>query len=78
MDIQRVLIMVGLAVTSYMLILAWNEDYYQGSTQTTEESVVVNDAYGTGDILPTMSEPTSMGFTDIIALQARDDVRKTH
>ena len=74
MDIQRVLIMVGLAVTSYMLILAWNEDYYQGSTQTTEESVVVNDAYATGDILPTMSEPTSMGFTDIVPSLEGDDV----
>ena len=74
MDIQRVLIMLGLAVTSYMLILAWNEDYYQGSTQTTEESVVVNDAYGTGDILPTMSDPTSMGFTDIVPSLEGDDV----
>ena len=74
MDIQRVLIMLGLAVTSYMLILAWNEDYYQGSTQTTEESVVVNDAYATGDILPTMSEPTSMGFTDIVPSLEGDDV----
>jgi len=27
MDIQRILILIGLAVTSYMLILAWNEDY---------------------------------------------------
>jgi len=74
MDIQRVLIMLGLAVTSYMLILAWNEDYYQGSTQTTEDSVVVNDAYATGDILPTMSEPTSTGFTDIVPSLEGDDV----
>jgi len=27
MDIQRILILMGLAVTSYMLVLAWNEDY---------------------------------------------------
>ena len=27
MDIQRILILLGLAVTSYMLVLAWNEDY---------------------------------------------------
>ena len=33
MDIQRVLMMLGLAVTSYMLILAWNEDYYQNPAQ---------------------------------------------
>lgn len=27
MDFQRILILLGLAVTSYMLVLAWNEDY---------------------------------------------------
>jgi len=32
MDFQRVFILLGLAVTAYMLILAWNEDYGQGST----------------------------------------------
>ena len=30
MDYQRILILLGLAVTSYLLILAWNEDYGQG------------------------------------------------
>jgi YidC/Oxa1 family membrane protein insertase len=39
MDIQRVLILLGLAVTSYMLILAWNEDYGQGKPQPTTETV---------------------------------------
>jgi YidC/Oxa1 family membrane protein insertase len=39
MDIQRVLMMLGLAVTSYMLILAWNEDYYQNPATTSSDSV---------------------------------------
>ena len=30
MDFQRIFILLGLAVTTYMLILAWNEDYGQG------------------------------------------------
>ncbi|MBL4681019.1 MAG: membrane protein insertase YidC [Pseudomonadales bacterium] len=30
MDIQRIFILIGLAVTSYLLILAWNEDYKPG------------------------------------------------
>jgi len=30
MDIQRIFILLGLAVTSYLLILAWNEDYKSG------------------------------------------------
>ncbi|MEX0942887.1 MAG: membrane protein insertase YidC [Pseudomonadales bacterium] len=29
MDFQRIFILLGLAVTSYMLVLAWNEDYGQ-------------------------------------------------
>ena len=68
MDIQRVLILLGLAVTSYMLILAWNEDYYQGSSQTTEDVVVVR-ASALGDMLPTMSEPTSHGISADISSQ---------
>jgi YidC/Oxa1 family membrane protein insertase len=30
MDFQRILILLGLAVTTYMLILAWNDDYGSG------------------------------------------------
>ena len=29
MDVRRNIIFIGLAVVSYMLILAWNEDYGQ-------------------------------------------------
>ena len=31
MDYQRVAILLGLAVTSYLLVLAWNEDYGSAS-----------------------------------------------
>ena len=30
MDFQRIFILAGLAVTAYLLVLAWNEDYGQG------------------------------------------------
>ncbi|MFT7384217.1 MAG: YidC/Oxa1 family membrane protein insertase, partial [Urechidicola sp.] len=33
MDFQRILILLGLAVTTYMLILAWNDDYGSGRTE---------------------------------------------
>ena len=36
MDYQRVFILLGLAVTSYLLILAWNEDY--GGARKSKES----------------------------------------
>ncbi|WP_404366215.1 membrane protein insertase YidC [Marinobacter sp.] len=38
MDIQRILLFVGLAIVSYMMVLAWNEDYNQPSpSQAMEE-----------------------------------------
>ena len=30
MDFQRIFILLGLAVTAYLIILAWNEDYGSG------------------------------------------------
>ena len=39
MDIQRIVLFAGLAIVSYMMVLAWNEDYNQPQTQT---------RYGTG------------------------------
>jgi YidC/Oxa1 family membrane protein insertase len=48
MDFQRIIILLGLALTSYFLILAWNEDYGNGrkdsnapaTLQSVEETVV--------------------------------------
>ncbi len=74
MDIQRVLILLGLAVTSYMLILAWNEDYYQGSTQTPAESVVINESSSPGGILPTVSESTPVGPADVVPTLEGEDI----
>jgi len=74
MDIQRVLILLGLAVTSYMLILAWNEDYYQGSTETPAESVVINESSSLGDILPTITESTPVGPADIVPTLEGEDI----
>lgn len=38
MDIQRIVLFTGLAVVSYLMVLAWNEDYHQPQTaQVTEQ-----------------------------------------
>ncbi|MDX1635098.1 MAG: membrane protein insertase YidC [Marinobacter sp.] len=38
MDIQRIVLFAGLAIVSYMMVLAWNEDYNQPRTaQVTEQ-----------------------------------------
>ena len=36
-EVQRILLLVGLAVTGYLMLLAWNEDYLQGSSTDTPE-----------------------------------------
>ena len=55
MDMQRIFILLGLAVTSYMLILAWNEDYGQQATQPQlqPETEILDNA------IPEMSEESA-------------------
>ena len=74
MDIQRVLILFGLAVTSYMLILAWNEDYNQASPRTPAGPVVTSEPASFGDILPTISESTIDSPADIVPSLEGEDI----
>jgi hypothetical protein len=48
MDYQRILIFMGLAVTGYLLMLAWQEDYGHQATRTQVESSTT----GTVDAFP--------------------------
>jgi YidC/Oxa1 family membrane protein insertase len=50
--VQRILLLIGLAVTGYLMILAWNEDYVQ-----TQEPVEISAEPEIGDV-PT-TEPTA-------------------
>ena len=43
MDIRRTVIFIGLAISTYFLILAWNDDYGQ-NTQVNAPITVVSDA----------------------------------
>ena len=56
MDFQRILILLGLAVTTYMLILAWNDDYGSGRTEPVaiiaDNSNTMNDADISNSALP--------------------------
>ena len=36
MDIQRIVLFAGLAIVSYLMVLAWNEDYHQQPVAATE------------------------------------------
>ncbi|MFP6807844.1 MAG: membrane protein insertase YidC [Pseudomonadales bacterium] len=57
MDIQRIVILIGLAVSSYMLVLAWNEDYGNGAVNAQVEQPIVSTSTPqiTSDDLPNVT-----------------------
>ncbi len=78
MDIQRIVLFAGLAVVSYMMVLAWNEDYHQPQTaqvseqrasetgQTGDTNNEFSSPQGTADVNEEFSTPEqgSYGNTD--------------
>ena len=56
MDIRRFIIFAGLAISSYMLILAWNEDYGQTKQPVASESIATSQTAEMSD-LPDTSVP---------------------
>jgi len=64
MDIQRIVLFAGLAIVSYLMVLAWNEDYHQ-QPQPTETAQVAAPADGTtstgddGMVLPEQQNTAS-------------------
>ena len=61
MDYQRIFIILGLAVTAYMLILAWNDDYGHKSSSPTEISQGNSNASNGGNDLPLSTAATESG-----------------
>ena len=68
MDYQRIAILLGLAVVSYLLILAWNEDYGQRSSvetlptiveTETQEVATIEEEVSVGDIVPSLESSSS-------------------
>ena len=75
MDYQRIVILIGLAVTSYFLILAWNDDYGNSHNENSEPVVLQSEedtiipieflpqqgSESATDVIPTVdvSEPAS-------------------
>ena len=62
MDIKRIVLFAGLAIVSYLMVLAWNEDYHQPSTEqvaqaeqsasgtnATDDMVLPDEGSSTGD-----------------------------
>ena len=60
MDIKRIVLFAGLAVVSYLMVLAWNEDYHQPAPVAQTSEPVDFSATGNSD---TMTLPEAGGVT---------------
>jgi YidC/Oxa1 family membrane protein insertase len=63
MDPRRSIILVGLAIVSYMLILAWNEDYGQQATQTAVQQANTQESLTLGSTVDNTGSDNSGEFT---------------
>jgi len=74
MDIQRALILVGLAVISYMLVLAWNEDYYQNPITNPDDFIGSNEQSSFADVPRTGPQNNPTNTPSIVPLFVGDDI----
>ncbi|MBS3803655.1 MAG: membrane protein insertase YidC [Oleiphilaceae bacterium] len=79
MDIQRIALFAGLAIVSYLLILAWNEDYHQPQTeqvmeQTAADSVTLSDTGDEQAADDEFSTPEADGAPTSTATEAPEDL----
>lgn len=54
MDIKRIVLFAGLAIVSYLMVLAWNEDYHQPATEQVAQTESADNGNGATDemVLP--------------------------
>ncbi|MDX1552012.1 MAG: membrane protein insertase YidC [Marinobacter sp.] len=57
MDIQRIVLFAGLAIVSYMMVLAWNEDYNQPQTEQVVEQTRSSAQSGDADNMTLPEDP---------------------
>jgi YidC/Oxa1 family membrane protein insertase len=66
MDYQRIFILLGLAVTAYLIILAWNEDYgKQAQDPAAPETTIAPATSANTDVLPSAA-PAQQLATDVV------------
>ncbi len=63
MDIQRIVLFAGLAIVSYLMVLAWNEDYHQqpATEQVAQTSNGASTSGGDNLVLPEDSQTAGSG-----------------
>ncbi|NWO06117.1 MAG: membrane protein insertase YidC [Alteromonadaceae bacterium] len=49
MDIKRIVLFAGLAIVSYLMVLAWNEDYHQPATDQVAQSETTGNSTASAD-----------------------------
>ncbi|MCZ6620255.1 MAG: membrane protein insertase YidC [Gammaproteobacteria bacterium] len=49
-EVQRILLLVGLAATGYLMLLAWNEDYLQGASTPSTDATEISEQTSSSDI----------------------------
>ncbi len=78
MDIRRTVIFIGLAISSYFLILAWNDDYgqkTQSQATTAESTVITPDLPDTTDAaLPASSDAPQVAGSEPVVAQASGEL----
>ena len=78
MDIRRTVIFIGLAISSYFLILAWNDDYGQkpqSQATTAESTVITPDLPDTTDAaLPASSDAPQVAGSEPVVAQASGEL----
>lgn len=77
MDIQRIVLFAGLAIVSYLMVLAWNEDYHQPQTAQVAQ-VATSAANGSVDdmVLPESTANTA-GTVDEFVAPGTGELRST-
>ena len=72
MQWARNLILVGLAIVSYLMILAWQKDYGNTSPSHTPDSAVNRSVEASTPINLTSSTPVAAASTDIPTAPVKD------
>ncbi|RMJ02901.1 Membrane protein insertase YidC [Marinobacter litoralis] len=64
MDIQRIVLFAGLAIVSYLMVLAWNEDYHQPQTEQVVQAETLSNGNQPADSMVLPESGSSSTSTD--------------
>ncbi len=64
-EIQRIVLLIGLAATGYLMILAWNEDYLAGSARETYSSAPQPQAAAEPAVVPEAAQGAEVAASDV-------------